>query len=60
MIQDNGKSKQDKVTPIEVFIGLSDINGNKKLYKQLDTSKDGPGGLNYWALGESCMMAYSE
>lgn len=64
MIQDSGENKhqkQDKLTPVEVYIGLTDIEGNKKLVKKLDSSNEKKnGGLNYWALGESCMMAYSE
>lgn len=51
-------SGPDKETPIEVNIALCDFSGNQKMIKKLNTSKE-EGGLNYWKLGESCMMAYS-
>jgi len=55
---ENKRNRSDKTTPIEVYIYLSDLKGKKKLEKKLDTSKE-TGGLNYWSLGESCMMVYS-
>ena len=51
------ESGPDNSTPIEVYMYLSDLEGNQILEKNLDTSKEE--GLNYWYLGESCMMAYS-
>jgi hypothetical protein len=50
--------RSDKTTPIEVILYLADLKGNIKVEKKLDTSKE-DGGLNYWSLGESCMMAFS-
>jgi hypothetical protein len=55
---ENKRDRSDKTTPIEVILYLADLKGNIKVEKKLDTSKE-DGGLNYWSLGESCMMAFS-